>query len=43
MAEEKQPDMVEIEDNGCTCGQCIPCKLRAYIRKAEEVAQQRAD
>jgi hypothetical protein len=40
---EKQPDSVEIENNGCTCGECIPCKLRKYIRKAEEEALNSAD
>lgn len=41
MPEEKPPDLVEIEDDGCTCGECINCKLRKFMRKAEEDAQQR--
>ena len=43
MPEEKPADMVEIEDDGCRCGKCIPCKLREVMRKAEEEAQQPAD
>lgn len=30
---------VEVEDDGCRCGQCIPCTLREYVRKAEEAAR----
>ena len=38
MPEEKLPESVEYED-GCTCGKCLPCKVREVMRKAEEAAR----